>query len=79
MYYVLTGSTVLPEAKTTEEYQERIMKGEKPPIDPRYRERSFAERTMVDIIERCWIYNPDERIDIFEVVHILRDAVKHYE
>ncbi|GAX24170.1 hypothetical protein FisN_4Lh255 [Fistulifera solaris] len=79
MYYVLTGSTVLPEAKTTEEYQERIMKGEKPPIDPRFRERSFAEQTMVDIIERCWIYNPDERIDIFGVVQILREAVKHFE
>ncbi|GAX24697.1 hypothetical protein FisN_4Hh255 [Fistulifera solaris] len=79
MYYVLTGSTVFSKAKTTEEYQERIMNGEKPPIDQRYRERSFAERTMVDIIERCWIHNPDERIDIFEVVHILRNAVKHYE
>jgi hypothetical protein len=79
MYYVLTGSTVFPEAKTTTEYQERIMNGQKPPIDPRYRQRSFAERTIVDIIERCWIYNPDERIDIFEVVQILRDAVKREE
>ena len=79
MYYLMTGSSVLPEAKTTTEYQERIMKGQKPPIDPRYPERSFAERTLVEIIERCWIYDPDERIDIFEAVETLLDAIKRLE
>lgn len=76
MYYLLTGSRILPEARTTTEYQDRIMKGQKPPIDSRYRERSAAERTLVEIIERCWTYDPDNRIDIFEIVEKLSDAVE---
>jgi hypothetical protein len=26
-------------------------------------------------MERCWMYEPEERIDIFEVVQLLREAV----
>jgi hypothetical protein len=26
-------------------------------------------------MERCWMYEPDKRIDIFEVVQIFREAV----
>lgn len=79
MYYLLTGSIALPEARNTTEFKERIMNGQKPPIDPRYRETSSAERTIVEVIERCWIYNPEERIDTFEVIEILLDAVEHTE
>ena len=26
-------------------------------------------------MEKCWIYDPSKRVDIFEVVRFLRDAV----
>ncbi len=30
---------------------------------------------MIEIMEKCWAYAPDERIDIFEAVRLLREAV----
>jgi len=45
-------------------------------IDPRYRKRTYAEGALVEIIEECWIYEPEDRADIFEVVDFLRDAVE---
>jgi hypothetical protein len=45
-------------------------------IDPRWRTRSYVEGKLVEIMEKCWKYNPDERIDIFEVVRLLRDVLK---
>ena len=53
--------------------------GETAFIDPRFRDRSFAESKLVDIIPLCWKYDPDDRIDIFELVRLLREAVKENE
>lgn len=44
-------------------------------IDPRYQERSFAESKLVEIIPQCWTYDPRQRIDIFQLVNFLRNAV----
>lgn len=40
------------------------MDGEKPIIDPRYRTSSYAESQLVDVIEKCHIYNPQMRPNI---------------
>ena len=40
----------------------------------RYRTRSFAEKTLVEVMERTWAFHPDDRIDVFEIVKILREA-----
>ena len=53
-----------------------VMNGTIAYIDPRYRARSFAESKLVDIIPQCWTYDPRHRIDIFQLVNILRDAVE---
>lgn len=45
-------------------------------MDPRYKERSFAEGKLVELMEKCWKYDPDERISIFEAVEFLRKAVE---
>lgn len=55
--------------------QHKVKKGETGYIDPRYKEHSFAEATLVRLIEKCWIYDPDERIDIFELLRELRTAM----
>jgi hypothetical protein len=60
---------------TEEETQEMVKNGTTAFIDPRYMERSFAESKLVEIIPLCWIYDPRQRIDIFQLVDLLRTAV----
>ena len=55
--------------------QKKLTDGQLPYVDPRYRNRSYAEGRLVDIMEQCWKYDPDKRIDIFSVVKLLREAV----
>jgi hypothetical protein len=55
--------------------QRRIIGRETPYIDPRWRNHSFAEGLLVDIMEKCWEYNPDDRIEIGQLVLLLRQAV----
>ena len=52
-----------------------MINGELPYVDPRYKQRSFAESQLVEVMEKCWVYDPEKRIDIFEVVRLLRKAV----
>jgi hypothetical protein len=47
-----------------------------PYVDPRYKDRSYAEKMLVELMEKCWIYDPDERISSFEAVEFLRKAVR---
>ena len=56
--------------------QEMVMDGKTAYIDPRYKKRSFSESKLVEIIPQCWIYNPRRRIDIFQLVNFLRNAVE---
>jgi hypothetical protein len=61
---------------TEEELQNKLKKGMTAFIDTRYKERSFAEAKLVEIIPLCWTYDPNQRIDIFQLVIILRKAVQ---
>ena len=74
-YSMLTGVGVFYDESEVEEVQRRVMVGETPYIDPRWRERSFAEGKLIEVMQKMWTYNPDERIDIFEVIAFLRDAL----
>jgi hypothetical protein len=47
-----------------------------PYIDPRYKERSFAEAKLIEIMKQCWTYERRNRIDVFTLVDLLRDAVE---
>ena len=56
-----------------------IINGTTSYIDPKYKSSnssSYEERTLASIIEKCWTYNPDHRIDIFEIVAVLKNALK---
>lgn len=76
MYATLTGVYPYYDVLEMKAVKEKIKKGEKPFIDPRWRERSFAENKLVELIEKCYQYNPDDRVDIFEMVKFLRSAVE---
>ena len=52
-----------------------VKEGTLPFIDPRYKERSPAEAAMVTVLERAYVYDPKERISIFEVAKLLRDTL----
>jgi len=58
--------------------QKKLIGKELPFIDDRYRSRSLIEGSLVDVMEKCWIYNPEERIDIFEAVRLLRAAKEEH-
>lgn len=69
--------SVYPFYSLTEvETQGMVMNGTTAFIDPRYKERSFAESKLVEIIPQCWIYDPRQRINIFRIVDFLRNAVQ---
>jgi aspartyl/asparaginyl beta-hydroxylase (cupin superfamily) len=58
-----------------EEVPNKVKKGMQAFIDPRYKERSYAESKLTEIIPLCWTYDPTNRIDIFQLVELLRVAV----
>eukprot|EP00815_Leptocylindrus_aporus_P011123 CAMPEP_0116059472 /NCGR_PEP_ID=MMETSP0322-20121206/5811_1 /TAXON_ID=163516 /ORGANISM="Leptocylindrus danicus var. apora, Strain B651" /LENGTH=572 /DNA_ID=CAMNT_0003543849 /DNA_START=134 /DNA_END=1852 /DNA_ORIENTATION=- len=76
IYALLTGLWVYYETDDDKAIHKRAIDRELSYIDPRYRTRSFAEGKLVEIMERCWKYDPDERADIFEVVDFLQKAVE---
>jgi hypothetical protein len=56
--------------------QKKLIGGELAYVDPRYEANSYGESRLVDIMKRCWEYDPVKRIDIFEVVRLLREAIQ---
>eukprot|EP00521_Asterionellopsis_glacialis_P014410 CAMPEP_0195305116 /NCGR_PEP_ID=MMETSP0707-20130614/35702_1 /TAXON_ID=33640 /ORGANISM="Asterionellopsis glacialis, Strain CCMP134" /LENGTH=420 /DNA_ID=CAMNT_0040369143 /DNA_START=307 /DNA_END=1569 /DNA_ORIENTATION=- len=76
VYALLTGLWVFYDNEDDQVVQKKIIDGDKPYIDERYRARSSAEGKLVEIMEKCLEYDPDKRIDIFEVVKFLRRAIK---
>jgi hypothetical protein len=45
-------------------------------IDLRYRTRSVAERKLAEVIDRFFVFDPEYRTDIFEVVDKLREGLQ---
>lgn len=76
MYAVLTGVNPFYDVEHSSEVQRKVRHGETPFIDPRWRMRSYAEGQIVSIMELCWKFNPDERVDIYEIVKRLRHALE---
>lgn len=78
-YSILTGLTPYYQKSSWSNATQAIVDGELPFIDPRYRTRSMIERRLVEIMEACWAYYPQDRISVFEVVAHLRETVRIYE
>ena len=73
-YSLLTGFYPFPESDG-DRAKRLVKRGEQAFIDPRFSERSLGEKALAEIIPRCWVYAPDHRITIFELVELLRHAV----
>ena len=76
MYSLLTGLWVFHEEEDSEEVKARVGFGEKPYIDPRYKERSMSEAKLTEIIDKCHEYYQEDRPSIFEVVDMLWQALE---
>lgn len=76
IYALLTGLWMFYDMDDDEGAVQKRIDGEMPYIDERYRTRSFPEAKLVEIMERCWVYDPKERADIFEVVDFLKHAIQ---
>lgn len=66
------------EEKDTESVQSRIMANQTAFIDPRFISRNYFEKNLFDIVQLCWVHNPDDRIDIFSLVYRLRALTKEF-
>ena len=76
IYVVLTGLWPFYEDKPYSAVQRKILQEERPYIDDRYREGSYIEHKLVEIMERMWEFKPQDRPSIFEVVEFLHH-VRH--
>ena len=79
MYSILTGLWVFYDEWDTAKVMERVKKGDKAYIDPRFKGKSLAEAKLAEIIARCHEYNPSDRPSIFEIVAFLREALNEVE
>jgi len=76
IYALLTGLWVYYDNEDDEPRVKRMVQaGQLPYLDVRYRTRSFGEGALVQIMEDCWITDPDERPSIFQIVEMLQMAI----
>lgn len=78
-YALLTGLYPFYQHCHSKSVQKRVKNKETPYINPKWRTRSFAERILVDLMNQCWAYEPEHRIDIGQLVLRLREAVAENE
>jgi hypothetical protein len=71
----LTGLWPFYENEDDAVVQDMVSSGKRPYVDPRYPNRSHEERWLVHVMERGWEQNATFRIDIFEMVRMLRKAI----
>lgn len=79
IYGLLTGLWVFYENEDDELVQKMVVNGTQAFIDERYRTRSYIEGRLVELMEKCWTYDPKKRISIFEAVAFLKETVKEHE
>ena len=75
VYELLTGLEPFYDVNDDEVVHRKMKRGETAYIDDRYRTRSFAESKLVELIEKCFAFDPEERITIFEAARFLQEAI----
>eukprot|EP00536_Pseudo-nitzschia_multiseries_P002046 jgi/Psemu1/283451/fgenesh1_pg.27_\ len=79
IYGLLTGLWVFYDTDDDATVQKKVINGTRAFIDPRWKERSFIESKLVEVMERCWLDDPNERMDIFQAVKRLREIKEEHE
>jgi len=76
LFNLLSGRTPYYNKVNSKQAKKAVINGEEPYVDPRYRTRSFIEGRLVEIMSRCWKYEPGDRPTAFEVVNYLRETAR---
>lgn len=79
IFALLTGLKPWYHLNEESEIQRAMIEKGGPYIDPRFRNRSFIERRLVEIMDKCHTLKPHKRPNIFEVVEHLRETKHIYE
>ena len=78
VYTLLTGLWPLYGIEDEGEFAKKLIKGEKPYVDPRYKTRSFAEGKLVEVLEKCLAFNPGDRPTIFAILEMLTTSIEKW-
>lgn len=76
IYALLTGQRVSWETAGGISEQKQTMLNYSAAAYSQFKNKSFAERKLVEIMIRCWEFDPSARVSIFEVVKFLREVVE---
>lgn len=76
IYALITGLWVFYDEENTKVKQKKLIDGEIAYLDPRYKGRNYILDRLIELMYRCWVYEPDDRIDIFESVSFLRETLE---
>jgi hypothetical protein len=75
----LTGLWVFYDNTNDDEVQKLVVDGKRAQLDPRWKQRSFIDNNLVELMEQCWEHDPKKRPDIFTVIQQLRDIDKEFK
>jgi hypothetical protein len=56
-----------------------VKHGIKATINPAFREHSWEENKLAELIDWCHEHNPDDRPNIFQIVKFLDSSLTHME
>lgn len=73
IYSLLLGLWVFYDVDDDEVVQKKVIDGTRAFIDPRWKKRTYIESELVELMEKCWLPDVNERIDIFGAVKRLRE------
>ncbi|KAL7491232.1 hypothetical protein ACHAWT_000791 [Skeletonema menzelii] len=76
IYTLVTGLWNFYDTEDDEVAQDKLIDGDLAFVDPRWKDRSYEEGKLVELLPKCWAYDPDERISIFDAVKFLRQAIE---
>lgn len=54
--------------------QDLVSTGSKPYLNPLYRNHSYIESRMLEIMDKCYVLKPEDRVSIFEILEYLQET-----
>ena len=75
-YTLLTGEFVFPNTCRYRQVQDKLRRGERSFLDPRWANVSHAEGQLVHVIQKCWEQEPQDRYRIEQVITVLEQALE---
>ena len=75
IYTLLTGKDPYEDIDETQTPSELSTNGIVPRVGRKIRGNSFAESALATVMDKCYEYVSDNRVDIFTVIDLLNDAI----